>query len=256
MPSLTSVELSQFHENGYLIARGLCDERTLRAALDALRDSLDPPVAPVEYEADLQYPGSPSERSSPGGDTSRRLLNAIARDKVFRNWALNSTVAEYVRRMLDAELVRVSQNHHNCVMTKHPGYGSSTGWHQDIRYWTFDRPDLVTVWLALGAEDESNGGLTVIPGSHRMRLDRGRFDAALFLRDDLQENQELFDTACKIDLEAGDVLFFHCRLIHCAGRNHSDSIKYSVVFTYRSDDNRPIEDTRSARHPDVLVPGV
>ncbi len=253
-PAICADQLAQFNADGYLVVRNLCDRRTLRSAEQSVRESLDPPIAPVEYEADLQYPGSPSERRAPGGDTVRRLLNAFARDSVFRQWGMNPKIVRCVREMLAAGSVRLSQNHHNCIMTKHPGYGSSTGWHQDIRYWTFDRPELITVWLALGDETEDNGALRVIPGSHRMQLDRGLFDAALFLRDDLPENQNLLNTARTVALNAGDVLFFHCRLIHSAGRNFTDSIKFSVVFTYRADDNRPIDDTRSARHPDVLLP--
>ena len=113
----------------------------------------------------------------------------------------------------------MSQCHHNCVMTKHPGFSSSTAWHQDIRYWSFDAPELVSVWLALGSEREENGALWVIPGSHRLRLDRGRFDRHLFLRPELDANRALIDTATLVELEAGDALFFHCRLFHAAGKN-------------------------------------
>jgi len=250
---MTDEQARHFSEKGYLVVRDFCSADVLRDAEENARESLDPPIAPVEYEADLQYPGAPPGRKAPGGDTARRLLNAYARDKVYRQWATNASVARFVRTMLATDEAMLSQNHHNCIMTKHPGYGSSTGWHQDIRYWTFDRPDLVTVWLALGGESEENGALRVIPGSHRMQLDRGLFDAALFLRDDLPGNQKLLSTAHTVALNPGDVLFFHCRLIHSAGRNRSNSIKLSVVFTYRATDNRPIDGTRSARHPDVLL---
>ncbi len=248
---ITDKQLAQFNEDGYLIVRNFCRSKLLKEASECALAALSPPIAPVEYETDLQYPGSPSERKAPGGDTVRRLLNAFARDQIFRQWGTNPQIGRIVREMLAADAVRLSQNHHNCIMTKHPGYGSATGWHQDIRYWAFERPELVTVWLALGREDETNGALRVIPGSHRIQLDRGLFDAALFLREDLPENHAMLQTAKTLTLNAGDVLFFHCRLFHSAGRNDSDSTKFSVVFTYRSEDNKPIEDTRSARHPDV-----
>ncbi len=71
--------------------------------------------------------------------------------------------------------------HHNCVMTKHPHFGSQTGWHRDTRYWSFVKPELVTVWLALGDEDERNGVLRVIPGSHQAKLAPEQLDPAEFL---------------------------------------------------------------------------
>jgi len=55
------------------------------------------------------------------------------------------------------ERVLMSRAHHNCLMTKHPLYGSLTGWHRDIRFWSFEREDLVSVWLALGDETVDNG---------------------------------------------------------------------------------------------------
>ena len=250
---LNRKNLAQFNRDGFLVIKNLCDETTCREMQQVIEDSLDPALAPVEFEADIHYPGAPASRNAPGGDTPRRLLHAFARDNVFRKWATSEAVAGHVRNLLQTSNAQASQNHHNCVMTKFPGYGSETGWHQDIRYWSFDRPDLITAWLALGSENRENGSLSVIPGSHRSSYDRGQFDAALFFRTDLKKNRALTETARVLELNAGDVLFFHCRLLHSAGRNQSDSVKLSVVFTYHAQDNRPISGTRSAEYPDISL---
>ena len=134
-------------------------------------------------------------------------------------------------------------------MTKHPGYSSATLWHQDIRYWSFDRPELVSVWLALGEENAGNGALRIIPGSHRLDLDRGRFDRDLFLRTDQADNKALLRAARAVALSPGDALFFHCRALHAAGINRSAEVKLSCVFTYHRADNKPIPGTRSSRYP-------
>ncbi len=248
-----NTDFAKFNRDGYLIVRNLCSASRYRKMIEKISSSLQPALAPVEYEADVHYPGAPDSRESPGGDTPRRLLNAISRDDVFRKWAVSNRVSEHVMNLLRTTHIQVSQNHHNCVMTKHPGYGSETGWHQDIRYWSFDRPELVTAWLALGREHQVNGSLSVIPGSHRMDFDRGQFDAALFFRSDVKKNRSLMESAQSIELNAGDVLFFHCRLLHSAGQNRTDSVKYSVVFTYHTFANRPIAGTRSAEHPDIDI---
>ena len=138
-------------------------------------------------------------------------------------------------------------------MTKRPGYSSATLWHQDNRYWSFDEQNLISVWLAVGRETKQNGCLRVIPGSHRLEIEPGRFDANLFLRSDLEENKSLLNSAIKLELEPGDVLFFHSRLFHAAGRNLSDETKYSVVFTYHEEENKPILGTRSARFPSISL---
>ena len=108
---------------------------------------------------------------------------------------------------------------------------------------------MLSAWLALGEESSRNGALRIIPGSHRLDLDRGRFDRDLFLRPDLPENKALIRGSREVALAPGDVLFFHCRTMHAAGVNRSNRIKLSCVFTYHAADNRPIPNTRSDRYP-------
>ena len=72
----------------------------------------------------------------------------------------------------------LSQCHHNCVMTKHPGC-SATLWHQDIRYWSFDRPELISAWFALDQEEAVNGALRVIPEA-MSEIDRAVWTARYF----------------------------------------------------------------------------
>lgn len=257
MNATAALETRAFERDGYVVVRDLCPEPLRSRLLAAAAAHQNPILGPVEFEADVGYPGSPASRSAEGGHTPRRLLNAFTRDAAFRDWSTGREVGDQLRAIFRAgfghEDVQLSQCHHNCLMTKYPGYSSATLWHQDIRYWSFDRPELVSVWLALGEETEKNGALKVIPGSHRLELDRGRLDSALFLRTDLAENQALLDSALSVALEPGDVLFFHCRLFHAAGMNLTDGIKQSLVFTYHAADNRPIPETRSALLPSITL---
>ena len=244
-------QIDQFQTKGFIIEHKLAPEEVCKTMLKVAQESIDPPLAPVEFETDVQYPGSPADRLSPGGDTPRRLLHAFTRDEVFREWATSKIVADRVKQLLQTENIAVSQNHHNCIMTKHTGYSSATLWHQDIRFWLFDQPNLVSVWLALGEEYAENGGMKLIPGSHLDELDRGRYDGAFFLRLDLPENQSLIETAVSADLSRGDALFFHSGTLHAAGRNNTGQVKTSVVFTYHDRNNQPLAGTRSASYPDI-----
>ena len=242
---------SQFQRQGFRVVEGLFDPQTCTRIQRIVINALDPLQAPVEYEADVGYPGSPESHVAPGGLTPRRLLYAYSRHEAFRHLATDQGITKQLRQLFGKEALQVSQCHHNCVMTKQPGYSSKTLWHQDIRYWSFDEPELVSVWLSLGEERAENGALSVIPGSHRLALDRGRLDHALFLRPELEENQTLIAKAQVIALNPGDVLFFHCRLFHAAEANTTDQIKFSVVFTYHAANNRPIPETRSSQYPSI-----
>lgn len=243
-------ELAQFERDGYVIVRGLAPVATVAQLRAVALTHLAEPRPPVEYETDTQYPGAPPSIDAPGGRTVRRLLQAYARDAVFREWALSPLLAVRLRQLLGAQ-VELSQAHHNCIMTKNPAYSSVTNWHRDIRYWSFEKPELVSVWLALGEEHHKNGCLLLLPGSHRMEFRREQLDEAQFLRPELAENQTLLRTQTGAELHAGDVLFFHCRLFHAAGHNQTAETKLSVVHTYHAADNRPLAGTRSASLPDV-----
>ena len=250
---IPQLSVNRFERDGFLIVRGLAEPELRSGLRDAVLASLDPLRAPVEYEADVGYPSAPPSREAPGGATPRRLLHAYSRDEVFRQWAGHPQVSANLKALLGSEHVQVSQCHHNCIMTKHPGFSSLTSWHQDIRYWSFDEPELISVWLALGREREENGALWVIPGSHRADLQRGRLDRDLFLRTDIAENRALIEQAQMVSLDAGDVLFFHCRSFHAAGKNDSDEVKLSAAFTYHAAGNRPIPGTRSSQYPSIPI---
>jgi len=247
----TTFDASQFHRDGYLVRRQLLSSAEVRSLVDLINRSLDPPLAPVEFEADVHYPGAPESRTAPGGHTPRRLLHAYSRDSQFQSIARHPDIVLTLQQLMQSNELLLSQNHHNCIMTKHPGFSSVTSWHQDIRYWRFDRRELVSVWLALGPETIANGCLLVIPGSHEVDFEPGQFDAALFLRTDVEANEELLARSQPVELEPGDVLFFHSRTLHAAGQNTTDIIKRSLVYTYRTADNEPIPETRSAVFQDI-----
>lgn len=251
--AISDLLVANFARDGYVVVPGLADNALREQCLDVAKAHLAEHLAPMEYEVDVQYPGAPVSHEADGAQTSRRLLQAYSRHGVFRQWGACDEVAAVLKRLFSDEHVALSQCHHNCIMTKQPGYSSATLWHQDNRYWSFDQENLVSVWLALGAETRRNGCLRVIPGSHRIDIEPGRFDAARFLRPDLPENKSLLSGAVQVPLEAGDTLFFHSRLFHAAGRNLTDETKFSLVYTYHQTGNHPIAGTRSARFPSIEI---
>ncbi len=149
------------------------------------------------------------------------------------------------------EQALISRVHHNCVMTKHPRYGSLTGWHCDIRYWSFEHADLIPVWLALGAEEIDNGGLRLVPASHRVAFDSDQYDEAKFFRADRADNAKIIGTSDSPRLAPGDAVFLHSNTLHSAGKNLSDAVKFSLVYSYHRRSNAPKAGTRSSSKPEV-----
>src|SRR5260363_44971 len=144
-------QIATLKSHGFVVIRALADAARCAEIRRAARAQLLAKAAPLEYEADLHYPGAPASRRAGGGETVRRLLNAYDRDRVFRCWAAWPSIVDWMQ-MYFGEPVMLTKAHHNCIMTKHPVYGSLTGWHRDARYWSFKRNNLISAWLALESE--------------------------------------------------------------------------------------------------------
>lgn len=250
-----SAQLAQvgtLRAQGYVVVPGFLAAEQLADLNARARAQLAARTAPLELEADLHYPGAPRSRTAAGGQTVRRLLDVYARDPAFAA----SFTAPVIRAWMAAyfgESVLMSRAHHNCLMTKHPDYGSLTGWHRDSRYWSFTRDDLVSVWLALGSETIANGALWFVPGSHTMEFSPERFDTAKFFRADRADNAALLSTAQSPALNAGDAVFFHSNTLHSAGLNRSDAVKFSLVSTYHGQSNPPEPGSRSASISEIAI---
>ena len=248
----SSNELQSFRERGFLICHGLMPMSYVAAMRSLAERDAAARLGDIEYEADVRYPGAPASLNAEGGRTIRRLRQAFSRDPIFSRLVKEPFLLQRLQQIL-GERVVMPLAHHNCIMTKHPEFSSDTGWHQDIRYWSFERSELVNVWIALTPESTENGCLRLLPGTHRADIDPQQLDDQLFLRSDLAQNQPWLEQAVTAELSPGDVLFFHARSFHSATRNYSVQTKCSAVFTFRELENSPLADTRSASMPELLL---
>lgn len=249
---LTAEQIAHFHSQGYLVVPAMANAAYCRTVISFAEHALREQAFPIEYEADTHYPGAPESREAEGGQTARRILQIASRSPLIMNWAKGWRLRQCLVQLL-GESVYLSQVHHNCIMTKQPRFSSVTGWHRDSRYWNFERPDLVSVWLALGRETPENGCLKVLPGSHRWLISQNQLDADQFFRTDMSENEVLLKQAISIQLRTGDTLFFHSNLFHAAGCNQATQTKFSMVFTYHGADNPPLPGSRSASVDELAI---
>ena len=251
---ISSEKQAFFEKQGYLIMPSMFDEDRCQLMRAIAENELHLKAPPLEYEVDVNYPGSPPDQRSAGAKTVRRILQAVSRHPEFLAVATDSAMCAVIKSLFKSEnSLMLSQNHHNCIMTKDPRFSSDTLWHQDIRYWSFVEDNLISAWLALGSESGFNGGLKVLPGSHLKNFSLDSFDPDLFFRTDLKENENLLRAELQVTLNPGDVFLFHSRLLHSANRNRSDETKLSLVLTYYDKANAPSQGTRSDRLPPIEV---
>ena len=122
------------------------------------------------------------------------------------------------------------------LIMKPAHYPAQTDWHQDAGYWQ-DRNGsgrAVTCWLALTPAWKDNGGMQFIPGSHR-----GPIREHISIADRSEINGALATTAddskaVAVTLQPGDATFHHCRTLHYAGGNATDTARYAVITHFWS----------------------
>jgi len=255
---LSNAQLTQFEKDGFLLLKDFADHELCNTIKDIAKAHLKHMVPPIETE--FEYVGKSKEERERISDahseqiekriTVRRLRQVYHRDIVFKQWMEDEKIRPVLKQIL-GESPTITIAHHNSIMTKMPHSSTATSWHQDFRYWHFENDNLVSVWLALDNEHDKNGVLEFIPGSHKMDFDPVQFDEKEYFSESNSDNQNLIASKVSYELEKGDVVLFHCKLLHRANRNATDEPKISFVYTVKGCTNKAIENTRSTEYKEI-----
>ncbi|CAA6798816.1 MAG: Phytanoyl-CoA dioxygenase [uncultured Sulfurovum sp.] len=258
--TLTEQEVEAFNEDGFLVLRNFLPLDECEAMLDVALAHLKDKIEPIESEID--YGGKSEEYRTNIVDynsieekenlTVRRLRQVYDRDILFKNWMENEKIRPILKQLLEDEVV-LTTAHHNSIMTKLPNSSTETSWHQDRRYWSYTDDNLVSVWLALGEENSENGTLEFIPASHRMSFSKEQFGDKEYFKEDNEKNSALIQAKKSTDLKAGDVVFFHCKLLHRANKNSTSKPKISFVYTVKGQKTKALQGSRSEEYREVLL---
>jgi phytanoyl-CoA hydroxylase len=120
---------------------------------------------------------------------------------------------------------------HTQFLTKLPdgeGTRSDIPWHQDNGYGRLEPMTDVTVWLALTDADERNGGLWIVPGSHRRGLlEHGQAGVNPLLRESAAAGD-----AVAVPLRAGEAVAFSGLTVHGSGANRSERPRTGFYARY------------------------
>ncbi len=258
--TLTQQQLEEFDTNGFLVLRNFLEKEACQAILDVTLVHLKHKVEPLESESDYgekseEYRTNATDYSSIEEKsvlTVRRLRQVYERDILFKNWMENEKVRPILKQLLNDEVV-LTTAHHNSIMTKMPYVSKETSWHQDRRYWSYSDDNLVSVWLALGEENSQNGVLEFIPASHKMNFLKEQFGEKEYFSLKNEKNLSLMETKKSSTLQAGDVVLFHCKLLHRANKNSTSKPKISFVYTVKGKSTKVLKGSRSAEYPEILL---
>ncbi|MEU6669044.1 phytanoyl-CoA dioxygenase family protein [Streptomyces sp. NPDC046727] len=209
-----------FEEDGFTVVPGLFgqDEMArLRAEFAALHAA--GPV-PGRFAPEPDHP-DPLRRHP-------RVMQPHEFSAVAREFLLDARLRAVLEELFGEEVLAAQ----SMFYFKPPG-ARGQALHQDNFYLRVEPGTCVAAWVACEPVDRDNGGLEVVPGTHRMDLFCPETaDAELsFAREYVPPPPGL--TPVPVDLAPGDVLFFNGSLVHGSGPNRSaDRFRRTFIGHY------------------------
>lgn len=214
-----AIDLEAYRRDGFVVCHFPLFEPDRLDALASLADEYRHDVAQGRRAADLNVPHFDDAR--------------------LFDWLMADSVLDLVEPIIGPDIALWTSQ----FFCKAPGTGQAIGWHTDGHYWSrhLDPVDVVSVWLALDAADAGNGGLAVVPGSHRRRdfrySPRAKDDNPFF---PVAVRAEDVDPAevVTIELARGEFVVFDAWLLHGSKANHSGRRRCGFTLRYMPTSNR------------------
>lgn len=225
--------LDQYENDGFVTAKGMFDTEEI----DLLRRS-----AKDDRSLDQHSFG----KGDGEGGTVRLSLWNHPGDTIYGMFARCESIVNSAEMLLGGEVY----HYHSKMIMKDAKVGGAWAWHQDYGYWYQNGvlfPLLTSAFIAVDPATRENGCMQVLRGSHHL----GRIDHVL-TGDQAGADMERVREAEKrlelvyVEMDPGDVLFFHANLLHRSDQNRSDKPRWAMICCYNAARNDPYKE---AHHP-------
>lgn len=228
-----AVEFESFWEKGYLVVRRVFEKDEMQV----IKRVVDSQPGMSLHAEDIRRKISRGER--PSFETIF-VWNDTSNYDVFSKAVRSHKIVERLECFYQDEVYV----YHNKVTLKYPGVVGFL-YHQDYAYWYNMGnlyPDMAAVFIAVDESTRKNGCLRIIEGSHKLgRIDHiynnGVSDSGACpdrLKAITQRLPEVY-----VELNIGDVVFFHCNTLHGSDDNHSSDSRIALIGTYNTKHNDP-----------------
>jgi ectoine hydroxylase len=233
--SLSKNVLQEYERNGFVIAKKMFDSEEI----DLLRRA-----AKEDRELDQHSFG----KGDGEGGTVRLSLWNHPGDTIYGMFARCETIVNSAEMLLAGEVY----HYHSKMIMKDAKIGGAWTWHQDYGYWYQNGvlfPLLTSAFIAVDPATRENGCMQVLRESHLM----GRIDHVL-TGDQAGADMERVREAEKrlelvyVEMDPGDVLFFHANLLHRSDQNRSDKPRWAMICCYNAARNDPYKESHHPRY--------
>ena len=227
--------VKQYERDGYVVVRSMFDAEEIELLRRAAKE---------DRELDQHSFG----KGDGEGGTVRLSLWNHPGDSLYGMFARCETIVNSAEKILGGEVY----HYHSKMIMKDARVGGAWTWHQDYGYWYQNGvlfPMLTSAFIAVDRATKENGCMQVLKGSHHL----GRIDHVLSgdqAGADLErvkEAEKVLDLVY-VEMEPGDVLFFHANLLHRSDQNRSDHPRWSMICCYNSAKNDPYKDHHHPRY--------
>ena len=230
---LSPATLQEYRENGFIVVK----QAFTREEIDLLRRAA---------KEDRQLDQHSFGRGDGEGGTVRLSLWNHPGDTLYGMFARCERVVNAAEQILEGEVY----HYHSKMIMKDAKTGGAWAWHQDYGYWYQNGvlfPLLVSASIAVDPATRENGCLQVLRGSHHM----GRVDHVLTGDQAGADMERVLEAEKRLELvylemDPGDVVFFHANLLHRSDQNRSDHPRWSMICCYNAARNDPYKE---AHHP-------
>ena len=163
-----------------------------------------------------------------------QIVNIWQASPPFREVMAHPAITKGISQLTGARELRIW---HDQIQYKPPQKGGTTAWHQDAPLWPIIAPMTeVTAWVALDDVDESNGCMSMVPGSHRWgnHID---FLNSLSHYDAMPEEYEGHEVrVIRCPVKKGEVHFHHALTWHGSHNNTSGRPRRAVALHYMTEE--------------------
>jgi phytanoyl-CoA hydroxylase len=232
---LTAAQRQQYWDQGYLLKRGVLSPEQVEGYLARAREfalGKLPPGSERMVVKDVRVAKGLIKPQDPEHGIWK-YLNPDRHDPLFASYSSQPGLLDVVECLLGPDIKAFLM----MFIYKPPGIDFVHPYHQDASYFPFEPHDrCLGTWVALDRTGDDNGTISVIKGSHKWDI----LPHAAPKGDNVNfgvfgvEGYDGHPDEVTLNMEPGDGVFFHSRLLHKTGANLSQRHRRVMTVHYAS----------------------